>query len=565
MGSAGLSSASWSADSPQPTAPRFHFDQSGDAAVDGLQSGFAWSNSDPVSFAFPDSAGDYEWGYGNGETQRGFAQVGASMQAAIRKFLLGEGNAGPGSPGPHVTGFTNLVMVESAQDHLADIRIARSSAPSTAWAYYPNGREGGDVWFGMRHNFDAPQLGNYAFMVAVHEVGHALGLKHPHESFNGFSAVPLAWDSLEFSVMSYRSKIGAAVNTGYTNGAFDYPQGWMMLDIAALQQLYGADYGMRAGHTTYRWDTTTGETIIDGIGQGLPGGGAAARVFLTVWDGGGNDTYDFSNYGGGVLVDLAPGGYSITARSQLAVLDMRDGTLARGNVFNTLLHQGNTASLVENAVGGAGADTLSGNEAANWLRGGAGNDMLSGLAGSDLLDGGAGADTLRGGTGDDRYVVDNPGDVVIEAANEGIDTLLVETALAILLPFGVERLILGEAGRIGIGNGAANVLLGNAAANRLEGQGGNDVIEGGGGADTLLGGVGADSFVLRLGDGFDRVEDFVSGADRLVLTGFGFTAAQVLSRTTEVTGGLRIDLGGGDGVLLAGLTLAGFAGADLVL
>jgi serralysin len=260
---------------------------------------------------------------------------------------------------------------EAAQDWAADIRIARSSAPSTAWAYYPNAREGGDVWFGNRHGFDQPRLGTYQFVVAIHELGHALGLKHPHESWNGFGPMPLEWDSLEFTVMSYRSKPGGSVNTGYTNGVFDYPQGWMMLDIAALQAMYGADYGHLAGDTRYAWDPATGETFIDGAGRGQPGGnwpwGGTNKVFLTIWDGGGVDTYDLSAYANGVAVDLAPGGHSRLSAEQLAVLDTRDGTLARGNVYNALLHEGNTASLVENAVGGAGADTLSGNVAANWL------------------------------------------------------------------------------------------------------------------------------------------------------------------------------------------------------
>lgn len=563
--SAGTSPARWVADSPQPTAPRFNFAKTGVAEVDGLQSGFAWGDSDPVTFAFTDSAADYEWGYGNGETQRGFVQVSTAMRTTIRDILVGEGGQSQAGPGPHLTGFTNIALMEATQDNLADIRIARSSVPSTAWAYYPNGREGGDVWFGHRHNFDAPVLGNYAYLVAIHEVGHALGLKHPHESMNGFAATPVAWDGLEFTVMTYRSKTGAAVNIGYTNGAFDYPQGWMMLDIAALQNLYGADYSLHAGDTLWRWSATTGETFINGVSQGLPGGGAAARVFLTVWDGGGNDTYDFSDYAGGVVVDLAPGGSSVAARNQLAVLDTRDGTQARGNVFNALLHQDNTASLIENATGGSGADRLTGNQAGNLLRGQAGDDWITGLAGDDRLDGGSGADTLIGGTGNDTFIVDHAADVVVEHHNEGLDTVVVETTMVIALPVGVERLVMGETGRHGIGNSSANQLLGNGAANRLDGMGGNDILEGGKGADTLVGGSGADNFVVRRGDGFDRIEDFNTGADHLVLIGFALTTAQVMARATQEANGLRIDLGSGDGVLLWGITASGFVNGDLVL
>jgi serralysin len=558
------------AEPAQPTAPRLHLAASGHAGVDGLLSGYAWGDDGPVTFAFPDAASDYEAFYGISEPARGFAQIGPAMREAVRKALLGTGlgEAGaPGSPGPHVTGFTNLAIVETTQDGAADIRVARSSAPSTAWAYYPNGREGGDVWFGNRHGFDAPRLGTYQFVTALHELGHALGLKHPHEWWNGFGAMPAEWDSLEFTVMSYRSRPGAAL-TGYTNGTFDYPQGWMMLDIAALQHLYGADYAYNAGDTRYAWNPSTGETSVNGTGAGLPGGdwpwGGDNRVFLTVWDGGGDDTYDLSAYGGGVLVDLAPGGFSVLSAEQLAVLDTRDGTRARGNVFNALLHEGNPASLIENAIGGGGADTLRGNAAANRLEGGAGADLLVGLDGADLLIGGGGADTLRGGAGDDRYQID-AADTVQEEASTGLDTIVVEGAGTVTLPAFVEVLRLGTAAFGGIGNADSNHLLGNAAANRLDGRGGADVLEGRAGNDTLIGGEGEDRFVLRRGDGADRIEDFTPGYDRLVLTGFGLTAEAALARAASAGAGTWIDLGEGDAVFLAGVARGSLTVADLVL
>jgi len=561
------------ADSPQGSplgaAPRLHLVSSGDARVDGLLSGFAWSSVGTVTFSFPDSAADYESFYGAAEPTRGFAQAGSAMRDAVRKILLGDAaGLGSGTPGASVLGFTNLSIAEGANDAWSDIRVALSSAPSTAWAYYPNGREGGDVWLGSRNDFANPRLGTWLFVTAIHELGHALGLKHAHEVSNGFAAMPEAWDSLEFSVMSYRSRVGAATNLGYTNGAFDYPQSWMMLDIAALQAMYGADFTQRAGNTRYSWDATTGETFLDGIGQGRPGEGSVGqtnRIFLTVWDGGGIDTYDLSNYGNGVRIDLAPGGHSLLSTAQLAVLDVRDGTQARGNVFNSLLHQGNAASLIENALGGAGADTLAGNTAANRLEGGPGGDRLDGREGPDVLVGGGGADTLAGGTGYDLYLVQDTQDVILESPGEGVDTLLVETASPITLPDGVEILRLGGAGRIATGNASGNLMVGGGAGDWLDGRNGADLLRGGGGADTLTGGLGADRFELRPGEGTDRITDFTPGLDQLALLGFGLDAATALSRLTPILGGLSLDLGAGTGFFLAGLAPGSLTAGDLIL
>ena len=88
----------------------------------------------------------------------------------------------------------------------------------------------------------------------------------------------------------------------------------MIADIATLQYLYGADFTTNSGDTVYTWSATTGETFINGVSKGATFG---TYILMTIWDGGGNDTYDASNYGDGVEIDLRPGDFSTISVAQL--------------------------------------------------------------------------------------------------------------------------------------------------------------------------------------------------------------------------------------------------------
>jgi Ca2+-binding RTX toxin-like protein len=155
---------------------------------------------------------------------------------------------------------------------------------------------------------------------------------------------------------------------------------------------------------------------------------------------------------------------------------------------------------------------INGTASGETLTGTAGADRLNGFAGNDVLDGGAGADTLAGGADSDIYVVDNAGDVVTEAANEGNDR--VETDLAsYTLPDNVEDLEYTGAGAFtGNGNGLGNIIVGgglgdaingNDGDDTLGGEAGNDTLNGGNGSDRLIGGTGADT--MNGGAGNDRL------------------------------------------------------------
>jgi len=215
----------------------------------------------------------------------------------------------------------------------------------------------------------------------------------------------------------------------------------------------------------------------------------------------GNDTYTVNNSGDMVVEQLNQGTDTVNASVSYTLPD---------NVENLIL----TGSGNINGTGNALNNILTGNSGANILMGGDGNDTLDGKGGSD---------TMIGGRGNDTYIVDTiaslfvPGDMVIENANEGTDT--VRASVSYTLPDNVENLILtGRTNINGTGNSLNNIITGNT---------GNNILNGGAGADTLTGGTGADTFVFRFGQSTvnflgsivltDRITDFAIGIDKIDL------------------------------------------------
>jgi Ca2+-binding RTX toxin-like protein len=159
-----------------------------------------------------------------------------------------------------------------------------------------------------------------------------------------------------------------------------------------------------------------------------------------------------------------------------------------------------------------GNDTLIGYMGQDILSGGAGNDTLEGRGGDDRLDGGVGADTMIGGAGHDTYVRNNTNDVIVELANEGMDT--VESTVSYTLGNHIENArLMGTNALNATGNDLANLLEGNQGVNLLNGKAGDDTVYGYTGDDQLLGDAGNDW--LYGGDGADRLDGGV-GADHMI-------------------------------------------------
>ncbi len=242
-----------------------------------------------------------------------------------------------------------------------------------------------------------------------------------------------------------------------------------------------------------------------------------------------------------------------------------------------------TAEGDDRLVGAGGNDTLSAGNGRNTLEGGEGNDVFLGGAGEDAFIGGADIDTVsyasRGGGLTIDLAVAGPQNTNSSAFDsfDGIENLIGGYSSDQLRGSSAANRLDGGSGSDGLfGRGGDDVLdggeagrdrlFGDAGNDRLFGRDDNDNLAGGQGTDTLIGGYGRDTLIFTLGGGADLVMGFENGVDRLDLRRFGFASFQeVLDRATDTVGGLRIELRGGDLIVMDEFTKARFDSSDVVL
>ncbi len=250
--------------------------------------------------------------------------------------------------------------------------------------------------------------------------------------------------------------------------------------------------------------------------------------------GSGSNPANATDFVGGVLpsgvVSFAPG-----ESSKVITVDVQGDTAVE-------LNENFTVTL-SNATNGATITTATATGTIN-------NDDFIGTSGPDTLVGTSGADAMTGLAGNDTYTVNNAGDLVIEALNQGTDT--VQASIFYTLPNNVENLLLTGTGNLnGTGNGLNNQITGNSGNNNLNGAAGNDTLIGGAGndnlngaagIDTLTGGVGTDIFIFQFSQStsaaLDRVTDFAIGSDKIDLlsqAGGAINAPVAFTRATDST------------------------------
>lgn len=171
------------------------------------------------------------------------------------------------------------------------------------------------------------------------------------------------------------------------------------------------------------------------------------------------------------------------------------------------------------------------------LTGGSAGDRLTGNALANTLDGGLGSDTLTGGAGDDTYWVNAPGDVIVENASAGLDTVRVNGVAGntFTLTANVENIVFETAtydALNAVGNTLGNLMVGNLGGNSLSGGDGNDTLDGGVGTDQLIGGAGDDVYYVDAST--DVVTEAASAGTDKVIVGYSSTYSVTSNPQTSV-------------------------------
>ena len=359
---------------------------SADARANALLSGYRWGTS-TISFSFF-AGGRY---YGT-ETSPG--QVSDAVKANVRHIL-----------NEIIAPVINVTFNEVADTPTSYglIRVLKASNPSYAYAYYPTGADfnrgdardqSGDVVLGATWDVDGSNPNNFrngpgshGFMSLVHELGHALGLKHPGNYGASGPFLPLGEDNGDNTLMTYNFSSGKSPSTP------------MAYDLLALQHLYGAKTATRSGDTTYAF------TAVDRFSPGSGSTGTPTPIFdntkHTLWDGGGTDTIDVSALpaeAGGYRIDVRPGGWitrsaGFNARGYNATTGSTT-TFTSGSAFFATdfgTRMALSGAVMENIVVSRSGDAIFLNDAANRVSGYApgvsnGNDVIHGSNQLDTLD-----------------------------------------------------------------------------------------------------------------------------------------------------------------------------------
>lgn len=346
---------------------------SGDERIDGILNGSVKWSGPRLTFSLATSSSVWDKEYGSNLPFAPEYAVANAVQAANLRTAF-----------TTWASYIDLPLVEVADNATTagDLRLAFSldpTRPTASLGTYPSSTPaGGDIWLNNNGDFESGyQVGTGYYFAALHEIGHALGLKHPFAVEVGNNAVLDMEHQVRMNTILAYENVAGNPNIGTSF----FPTTPMVYDILAIQYLYGRDTTTNAGDTNYAFSD-------------------AKPYYETIHDAGGTNAFTYMG-------------------SKNATIDLNQGQGSYIGQENWLIDYTTWNNIGQVANVWIAHDTV-----IHHATTGSGNDTLIGNAADNILSGGAGFDTVRyAGEFADYTMAVNGAVVSVSSAADGDDTL----------------------------------------------------------------------------------------------------------------------------------------------